>query len=98
MPHSDRRWSHHGEAADIPDRYNVMPVIDAHSELDLIAVDDAYRRQGLGSRTEDVPALGSVAFSEADTPALSITGLADKPGFDFISQPLRPSASLFAHQ
>jgi GNAT superfamily N-acetyltransferase len=35
--------------AGLPDRFNVMPVIDAHSELDLLAVDDAHRGQGLGS-------------------------------------------------
>jgi GNAT superfamily N-acetyltransferase len=35
--------------AGLPDRFNVMPVIDAHSELDLLAVDDDHRGQGLGS-------------------------------------------------
>lgn len=35
--------------AGLPDRFNVMPVIDAHSELDLLAVDPAHRSHGLGS-------------------------------------------------
>lgn len=36
--------------AGLPDRFNVMPVVDAHSELDLLAVDPTYRGHGLGSR------------------------------------------------
>ena len=35
--------------AGLPDRYNVLPVVDAHSELDILAVDAAYRGRGLGS-------------------------------------------------
>lgn len=34
----------------LPDRRNVLPMLDAHSELDLLAVDDAHRGRGIGSR------------------------------------------------
>ncbi|NEN76778.1 GNAT family N-acetyltransferase [Nocardioides zeae] len=37
------------QRAGLPDRFNVLPVLDAHSELDLLAVDDDFRGQGLGS-------------------------------------------------
>ncbi|MFO6453399.1 MULTISPECIES: GNAT family N-acetyltransferase [unclassified Aeromicrobium] len=36
--------------AGLPDAHGVLPLIDKHSELDLVTVDPTHRNQGLGSK------------------------------------------------